>query len=118
MCDGKRKGKEVGSPGRMDRRASIPFLVPETIWGSIKAKQDFNRQRKSWQPAEEPRRRKQTHWAQRYLFHRMEWVNALKDLSLRYILWAPEVPAPMPSPLMVSLMGSTDSWALSYNVRL
>lgn len=117
MCDGKRKGKEVGSPGRMDRRASIPFLVPETIWGSMKAKRDFNRQRKSWQP-EEPRRRKQTHWAQRYLFHRMEWVNALKDLSLCYILWAPEVPAPMPSPLMVSLMGSTDSWALSYNVCL
>lgn len=118
MCDGKRKGKEVGSPGKMDRRASIPFLVPENIWGSMKAKQDLNRQRKSWQPSEEPRRRKQMHWAQRYLFHRMEWVNALKDLYLHYPLWVPEVSAPIPSPLMVSLMGSKDSWALSYNVHL
>lgn len=102
----------------MDRRASIPFLAPESIWGSMKAKQDFNRQRKSWQPSEEPRRRKQTHWAQRYLFHRMECVNALKDLYLHYILWAPEVSAPMTSPLMVSVVGSKDSWALSYNVHL
>lgn len=114
MVKGRRK---QANQGKMDRRAGIPFLVPENIWGSRKAKQDFNRQRKSWAAQQKCPEEGGRHTGQRYLFYNMEWVNVLIDIYLCYALWAPEVPFP----LIVSLIGSKDSWALSnimfaYNV--
>lgn len=77
----KGRGRKQASQGRMDTRAGTPFPVPENMWGSMKAKSDFNRQRKSWATQQKSPEGGRGHTGHRdNLFSTMEWVNALMAL--------------------------------------